>query len=103
MAKNDPRLSQRTFQVLNVFLDQPKERLAGSDIAHRTRMLSGTLYPILIRLEKAGWLHSEWEQLDPREAGRPRKRFYRLTPLGQAKANEALAELGVAHRGLAWA
>ena len=99
MSQTEPRLSQRTFQVLNVLLDRPKDGLAGSEIARQTGMLSGTLYPILVRLEKAGELRSKWEELDPKEAGRPRKRFYHLTPIGQNKANKALTDLGVPDKG----
>jgi PadR family transcriptional regulator PadR len=102
MIKKEPRLSHQTLRVLRSFMEQPKEWLAGSDIWNQTRTLSGTLYPILMRLEKARWLESKWEQLDPSEGGRPRKRFYRLTALGYNKANAALAELSVSHGRPAW-
>jgi PadR family transcriptional regulator len=98
----DPRLSHETLRVLRLFLEEPRERLAGSDICKRLGVLSGTGYPILMRLERAGWLESEWEQLDPREAGRPRKRLYRLKALGYNKAREALADLGVPDGRPAW-
>ncbi len=39
----------------------------------------GSLYPALHRLERQGWLASEWKMS---EAGR-RARFYRLTPKGR--------------------
>lgn len=102
MSENDPRLSHQTLRVLSVFLDRPRDGLAGSDIWKETRILSGTLYPILMRLEKAGWLESQWEELDSTEVGRPRKRLYRLTAVGYNKANEALIELGITSRRLAW-
>jgi DNA-binding PadR family transcriptional regulator len=96
MAKKpEPRLSHQVLRVMRVFLERPKEGLAGSDIWRQTGVFTGTLYPILMRLERAGWLDSKWEQLDPSEAGRPRKRLYRLTGLGYNKTHEALAELGV--------
>jgi PadR family transcriptional regulator, regulatory protein PadR len=102
MAEKDPRLSHQTLRVLRLFLDQPKHWLAGSDIWKDTGMLSGTLYPILMRLKRAGWLESRWEQLGPSEAGRPRKRLYHLTAQGYNNANKALAELGVPHARRAW-
>jgi len=37
-----------------------------------------TLYPLIRRLEKQGLLESEW-----REEGGRRKRFYRLSPMGE--------------------
>jgi DNA-binding PadR family transcriptional regulator len=95
MPDKEPRLSHAALRVLGIFMTAPRERIAGSDIVKQTGMLSGTLYPILMRLERAGWLDSDWEQLDPVEAGRPRKRLYCLTPNGFNKANAALTELGV--------
>jgi len=93
MTERDPRMSLQTLKILGLLLNQPRESLAGSDIGRETGMLSGTLYPILLRLEKAGWLSSEWEALEPSAAGRPRKRLYQLTGLGYNKARSALAEL----------
>src|SRR5208283_3036587 len=40
---------------------------------------TGSLYPALHRLEKQGWIKSEWKQS---EAGQ-RAKFYRLTPAGK--------------------
>lgn len=103
MAKRpDPRLSHKGLQVLRVFMERPQESFAGSDIWRRTGVMTGTLYPILMRLERARWLESKWEQLDPSEAGRPRKRLYRLTAHGYNKANAALAQLGVPEGSLSW-
>jgi PadR family transcriptional regulator, regulatory protein PadR len=102
MAKKDPRLSHQTLKVLSVFMERSQDRLAGSDILKRTGMLSGTVYPILMRLERARWLESEWEQLEPAEIGRPRKRLYRISSQGYNAANAALAELGVSAGRPAW-
>jgi DNA-binding PadR family transcriptional regulator len=95
----DVRLSHTTLRVLRVFLEQPTSSLAGSDIWRETGVLSGTLYPILSRLEKAGWLKSEWEQLDPSLEGRPRKRLYRLTGVGARNAKQALRDVVPAQVG----
>lgn len=54
----------------------------GAEVTVRTGLASGTVYPILARLEKAGWMTSSWEDVDPRDVGRPRMRFYRLTRSG---------------------
>lgn len=102
MVKKDPRLSHTTLRVLQVFIDQPNPTLAGSDVSKQTGMLSGTVYPILMRLERYGWLSSQWENLDPKDAGRPRRRLYRLTGLGYNKSKAAFAELGVPNGRLAW-
>jgi DNA-binding PadR family transcriptional regulator len=63
------------------------------DLTYPKRASTGTLYPLLVRFEVAGWLKSEWEDVDPKEVGRPRKRFYWLTPTGRARANAALASI----------
>jgi DNA-binding PadR family transcriptional regulator len=102
MSDKDPRLSHQTLRVLHIFLEKPRDGLAGSDIWKETKILSGTLYPILMRLEKAGWLESWWEELEPSEAGRPRKRLYRLTGLGYNSARDALHDLGVPIGRRAW-
>jgi PadR family transcriptional regulator, regulatory protein PadR len=95
VADKDPRLSHQMLRVMGTFLENPKEGLAGSDIWKKTGILSGTLYPVLMRLERAGWLEGEWEVLDPHDTGRPRKRLYRLTGLGYNKSRSALAEIGL--------
>jgi DNA-binding PadR family transcriptional regulator len=89
-----PRLTLASLKVLRVFLQDPKRQLAGADIQKLGRVPTGTLYPILLRFEAAGWLNSQWENIDPKEAGRPRRRFYQLTRTGFARANEALRDLG---------
>jgi DNA-binding PadR family transcriptional regulator len=103
MAKRpDPRLSHQTLRVLKVFLDGPKEGLAGSDIWKVLGLFTGTVYPILLRLENARWLKGHWEKETAEELGRPRKRIYQLTPLGYNKAREALAALEVQVGRPAW-
>jgi hypothetical protein len=69
--------------------------LAGAEIHKLTGVGTGTLYPILLRFEAAGWLGSRWETIDPKEAGRPRKRLYRLTPNGLARASAAFGTFGM--------
>jgi PadR family transcriptional regulator, regulatory protein PadR len=92
--RKQPRLTLASLKVLRVFLENAKQQLAGADIQKLSGVSTGTLYPILLRFDAAGWLDSEWEVIEPKEAGRPRKRLYRLTPTGFARANEALASLG---------
>ncbi len=40
---------------------------------------TGSLYPALHRLEKQGWLASEWKQTESNQ----RAKYYRLTPAGK--------------------
>lgn len=88
-----PRMTGPALKILGQLLNDPQVGLSGADISKETGLRSGTLYPILIRLESAGWLSSEWEEIDPREAGRPRKRLYRLTSLGSRESKAAFNDL----------
>jgi DNA-binding MarR family transcriptional regulator len=90
----DVRISLQTLRVLEAFLENPTDQLAGADVQKRSGLASGTLYPILLRLESAGWFVSRWEVIDPSSAGRPRRRLYRLTSCGLARASEVFASLG---------
>jgi PadR family transcriptional regulator PadR len=90
----DVRMSLQTLRVLETFLENPTEELAGSDVQKHGQLASGTLYPILLRLETAGWFVSRWEAVDPAHVGRPRRRLYRLTPGGLARASEVFASFG---------
>jgi PadR family transcriptional regulator, regulatory protein PadR len=99
----DVRLTHQTLKVLRVFMANPKDGVAGADIARSTKLMSGTLYPILSRLEKAGCLASEWENVDAKEVGRPRRRLYKITGEGQNLALAAFAELGATDGDFSWA
>jgi PadR family transcriptional regulator PadR len=63
------------------------------DLMKATGLPSGTLYPVLVRLEQAGWVEAAWEDLDPVAAGRPARRYYGLTADGVRAARLELAEL----------
>jgi PadR family transcriptional regulator PadR len=96
-----PRISPQTLKLIRLFLDDPENEWYGFDIVDRTGLKSGTIYPILSRLEHAGWLESHWEILDPVTAGRPRRRLYRLTREGAICAQaEAEARLNSPPRRL---
>jgi PadR family transcriptional regulator, regulatory protein PadR len=97
------RLSERGLRVLRFMIDQPRASRSGAEIAKATKIGSGTLYPLLARLEAAGWFTSQWETVDPREAGRPRRRLYKLTGVGQRRAREALAGLQLGTGAAVWA
>ncbi|MFB0490208.1 PadR family transcriptional regulator PadR [Methylobacterium sp. OAE515] len=95
MADREPRLSGPTLKVLRLYLMTPRADRSGAEISKATGVGAGTLYPMLARLEDAGWFESEWENINASEAGRPRRRFYRMTGLGQTRARAALAEFQI--------
>jgi PadR family transcriptional regulator PadR len=91
-----------TLKVLAELLRQPMKDVSGADVARSTGLASGTLYPILIRLESAKWVTSCWEEVEPSEVKRPRRRLYRLTGEGQRNARAAFVEIAPTWGGLAW-
>ncbi|MFI6824729.1 PadR family transcriptional regulator [Micromonospora sp. NPDC050187] len=92
MARTGPRLTPQTVEVLRLLLAAPDRPRYGRDIARQTKLKTGTLHPILARLELAGWVESFWEDPAAHEAqGRPRRRYYRLTADGVRVAGTAVA------------
>jgi len=90
--KQAPRMTLQTRLVLSAMLADPASQYYGLQLCEETGLPSGTIYPILARLEQAGWVDSSWE--DPAEhvlEGRPRRRYYRLADEGAAREGLARA------------
>ena len=87
------RMTVAVAKVVAAFLADPAADRYGLDLMRVTGHPSGTLYPILLRLQRAGWVEARWEDVDPASAGRPARRYYRLTPDGVVAARTAVAEL----------
>lgn len=85
-----PRLTPQTVAVLRALAADPGKPRWGRDIAAETGLKSGTLHPILARLEQAGWVESKWEE-PVEDVGRPRRRYYSFTFDGLERARSALA------------
>jgi len=70
--------------ILSLVEDRPRH---GYDIGRLIELRSrgalrfnvASLYPLLYRLEKRGWIRGRWIE----KAGQRRRRFYRLTPAGK--------------------
>lgn len=84
-------MTTTTQLVLRVLLTDPTAEFYGLEICERADLLPGTAYPILVRLQTAGWLASRWEEIDPAQEKRPARRYYRLTQDGITEATAALA------------
>jgi PadR family transcriptional regulator PadR len=93
-----PRMTIPTQLVLRALLADPSRELYGVEIGTAAGLPSGTVHPILARLETVGWLTSRWEEIDPRTEGRPARRYYRLTSDGVGLARSALARAYTATR-----
>jgi PadR family transcriptional regulator PadR len=82
------RLSKQTMEVLEALLVRPGQWHHGYAISKNTGIPSGTLYPILMRLEKLGWLETRWRGAPV--PGRPPRHQYRPTPNGREWAAQKL-------------
>lgn len=85
------RVTPAILDVLEVLVGTDDE-LHGFALAKAAHRPTGSVYVILSRLEDARWVESDWEQVNAQNEGRPRRRFYRLTPDGLIAARETLAE-----------
>jgi PadR family transcriptional regulator PadR len=90
---DEPRLTEQTLRVLGALVDAGAKDVSGAQLGREAKLASGTLYPILLRLESAKWVQSRWEEGDPSELGRPRRRYYRITALGRKRATSTFNEL----------
>jgi PadR family transcriptional regulator PadR len=84
-----------TQLVLEALMAAPQRERYGLEIGEQAGLRSGTVHPILARLEAYGWLSSRWEDIDASVEGRPARRYYVLTADGVQAARAALAR---AHR-----
>jgi transcriptional regulator len=70
--------------ILSILEDRPRH---GYEIAKLIERRSGglvdfhvaSLYPMLYRLERRGWIEGEWVE----KSGQRRRRFYKLSALGR--------------------
>ncbi|WP_243704742.1 PadR family transcriptional regulator [Micromonospora sp. KC723] len=85
------RMTMPRLLVLEAFLDEPECERYGLELAHGAGLEPGTIYPILVAFEAAGWLTSRAEEVDVHAEGRPRRRYYRLTAEGVAAGRAAIA------------
>lgn len=93
------RMTQVTALVL---LAVARGHRHGFDIMEACGLPSGTVYPALRRLDKAGLLRSGWEDAETAHAkGRPRRRTYGLAASGRDALREADAKLDEVRRLIA--
>lgn len=73
-------LSLATVIVLDAIASRVRH---GFDIMDATRLPSGTVYPILGRLERDGYVRSRWEPMaTAAREKRPPRRYYEITAAG---------------------
>jgi len=81
-----------TLSVLHAMLDRQAGGTTGLDIGVRTHLGSGTVLPTLARLERLHWVESHWQERDPGDPTRSRRRLYELSPSGAQVARQSLRE-----------
>ena len=86
------KLTAPLERVLRVFLADSSARRYGYDLMKAARLPSGTLYPMLARLEEQGLVTSEWEPPPVDASGRPPRKYYQLTGEGIRVARLELAQ-----------
>jgi PadR family transcriptional regulator len=82
--QHDLKKGSAELMVLAVVEDQPRH---GYDIARRIdessdgllRFHVASLYPMLYRMERRGWIAGRWIE----KTGQRRRRYYRITPAGR--------------------
>jgi len=77
------------FLVLAVLDGPPRHgyeigKLIADRSDQRLKFQTATLYPLLYKLEKQGWVEGRWVE----KAGERRRRFYRLTTAGRTVLGE---------------
>jgi PadR family transcriptional regulator, regulatory protein PadR len=85
-------------RVLRAFLADASARRYGYDLMKAARLPSGTLYPMLARLEDEGLVTSQWEPTPGDGSGRPPRKYYQLTGEGIRVARLELAQAPVPAR-----
>ena len=89
--------SPRARAVLAFLSEAGREWRHGYDLVRATGVKSGTVYPLLIRLEAQGYLEAQWQP--PAAPGRPPRHAYRLMEEGARFARGVLAADGAATAG----
>jgi DNA-binding MarR family transcriptional regulator len=92
LAMTEPvRVTPQLLVLLDCLTSSAGASHYGFSLCQATGLKSGTLYPLLARLERAGFLESGWEDAAVARPG-PRRRYYRLTADGAASAKLLIAE-----------
>jgi DNA-binding PadR family transcriptional regulator len=87
--KKPRALSHHARNIISVLADGDVWR-HGYELSQKANVRSGTLYPLLLRLESQGVLEAEWRPSTG--PGRPPRHVYRLTGEGRALAQEQASE-----------
>lgn len=92
------RKRRLSFTAFSVLYAMTNGHAYGFDIMEATGLASGTVYPVLSRLERDGLVRSSWEdEARAAEEGRPARRYYEVSRDGAVALRKAVMML----RGIA--
>jgi PadR family transcriptional regulator PadR len=94
----DLEITPKMAGVIKIFLEDPGQPRYGFELMRLTGLASGSLYPMLARLEEAGWLTRGKEDIDPHAAGRPARLNYTIVGTAVTEARLQLAKLSDQYR-----
>lgn len=83
------RITKPTRKVLEALL-RAKEGIWGLALTKQVNLPTGTVYPILGRLEELGWVDSFWEEASDRSG--PRRKYFVLKDEAIIAAEEIVSE-----------
>lgn len=89
------KLNGRALELLMTMAVRPQQEVSGYEIGKALGISSGTLYPLLLKAENAGLLTARWEEGDPQELKRPRRRYYRISGAGIKAVDNRMRQLQV--------
>jgi PadR family transcriptional regulator, regulatory protein PadR len=90
------RLTAQLERVLRAFLADPAVPHYGYDLMKAAALQSGTLYPLLARLEQQKLVTAAWET--PQQEGQRPRKYYQLTSEGTRVARLELAQASAGRR-----
>jgi PadR family transcriptional regulator PadR len=86
-----PRKRALSFSAFSVLYAITHGHRYGFDIMEATGQASGSVYPVLSRLERDGLVRARWEsEAAARREGRPARKYYELTAPGERALAESL-------------
>lgn len=78
--------------LLEVLAARAPDWWHGYELMKATGLLSGTIYPLLMRMTDQGLVEAKWHE--PAQPGRPARHAYRLTTAGLRLAGEVGKDAG---------
>lgn len=95
------RPSKQMITLLGALSRQPQEWRHGYDLIKETGLLSGTLYPLLMRMSDQALVEAKWSEVT--QPGRPPRHMYRLTGAGLALAQTMDSQAATGSAGVSFA